>query len=65
MLNLLYYGCHIINMQDNATCQYIDICLFQLDDIAQVVHNLSYNKQNWKDVEEKYPKFEQQESKGV
>ncbi|XP_072396702.1 glycine--tRNA ligase [Diabrotica undecimpunctata] len=36
-----------------------------LDDIAQVVHNLSYSKQSWKDIESKYPKFEQQESKAV
>ncbi|KAJ8946487.1 hypothetical protein NQ314_008881 [Rhamnusium bicolor] len=36
-----------------------------LDDIATVVHNLSYSKQNWSDIESKYPKFEQQESKGV
>ncbi|XP_050515936.1 glycine--tRNA ligase [Diabrotica virgifera virgifera] len=36
-----------------------------LDDIAQVVHNLSYSKQSWDDIESKYPKFEQQESKAV
>ncbi|KAI4465245.1 glycyl-trna synthetase/dna polymerase subunit gamma-2 [Holotrichia oblita] len=35
-----------------------------LDEIAKVVHNLSYNKLTWKEVENKYPKFEQQESKG-
>nr|CAH7749238.1 unnamed protein product [Callosobruchus chinensis] len=35
-----------------------------LDDIASVVHNLSYSKQSWSDIEAKYPKFEQQESKG-
>ncbi|XP_063901942.1 glycine--tRNA ligase isoform X1 [Zophobas morio] len=36
-----------------------------LNEIAGVVHNLSYSKQTWNDVENKYPKFEQQESKGV
>ncbi|XP_056644958.1 glycine--tRNA ligase [Diorhabda sublineata] len=36
-----------------------------LEDIATVVHNLSYSKQTWSDIENKYPKFEQQESKGV
>ncbi|RZB39530.1 glycine--tRNA ligase [Asbolus verrucosus] len=36
-----------------------------VDDIAQVLHNLAYSKQTWSNVESKYPKFEQQESKGV
>nr|CAI5831407.1 unnamed protein product [Callosobruchus analis] len=35
-----------------------------LDDIASVVHNLSYSKQSWSDIEAKYPKLEQQGSKG-
>ncbi|XP_022919246.2 glycine--tRNA ligase [Onthophagus taurus] len=35
-----------------------------LDDIAQVVHDLSYSKRTWNEIEEVYPKFEQQESKG-
>ncbi|GJQ70276.1 Aats-gly [Trypoxylus dichotomus] len=35
-----------------------------LDEIAQVVHDLSYNKLTWEEVENKYPKFEQQENKG-
>ncbi|XP_076271127.1 glycine--tRNA ligase isoform X1 [Rhynchophorus ferrugineus] len=35
-----------------------------LDEISTVVHNLSYNKQSWSDIENKYPKFEQQENKG-
>ncbi|KAJ8985813.1 hypothetical protein NQ317_012053 [Molorchus minor] len=36
-----------------------------VEEIALVVHNLSYSKQSWNDIERKYPKFEQQESKGV
>ncbi|CAG9813907.1 unnamed protein product [Phaedon cochleariae] len=36
-----------------------------LDDIAVTVHNLSYSKESWSDIERKYPKFEQQENKGV
>ncbi|KRT81374.1 tRNA synthetase [Oryctes borbonicus] len=35
-----------------------------LDEIAQIVHDLSYNKLTWQEVENKYPKFEQQENKG-
>ncbi|XP_066147370.1 glycine--tRNA ligase [Euwallacea fornicatus] len=34
-----------------------------LNEIATVVHNLSYNKETWTGVESKYPKFEQQEGK--
>jgi glycyl-tRNA synthetase len=36
-----------------------------LDEIAGVLHDLSYNKQTWDDIENKYPRFEQQESKGI
>ncbi|KAJ8917523.1 hypothetical protein NQ315_005572 [Exocentrus adspersus] len=36
-----------------------------LTDIATVVHNLAYSKISWNDVEGLYPKFEQQETKGV
>ncbi|XP_030761384.1 glycine--tRNA ligase [Sitophilus oryzae] len=35
-----------------------------LSEIATVVHNLAYSKQSWSEIEKKYPKFEQQESKG-
>lgn len=41
------------------------LLFFQLEDIAQAVHNLAYSKQSWYDIEKKYPKFEQQESKSV
>ncbi|XP_066260516.1 glycine--tRNA ligase [Euwallacea similis] len=34
-----------------------------LKEIATVVHNLSYSKETWTDVENKYPKFEQQKGK--
>lgn len=33
-----------------------------LDEIAEVVRNLSYSKIGWADVAAKYPKFEQQEA---
>lgn len=33
-----------------------------LDDIADVVRGLAYNKSEWSEVEAKYPKFEQQEA---
>ncbi|XP_060516958.1 glycine--tRNA ligase [Cylas formicarius] len=33
-----------------------------LQDVAKVVHNLSYNKEVWSDIESRYPKFEQQEN---
>ncbi|CAH1105236.1 unnamed protein product [Psylliodes chrysocephalus] len=36
-----------------------------VEDIATVVHNLSYSKQTWNNIESKYPKFEQQETKAV
>nr|XP_023015051.1 glycine--tRNA ligase [Leptinotarsa decemlineata] len=36
-----------------------------LDEIASTIHNLSYNKESWSDIEEKYPRFEQQENKAV
>jgi glycyl-tRNA synthetase len=34
-----------------------------LKEIAGVVRDLSYGKIKWTDVEAKYPKFEQQETK--
>ena len=37
--------------------------LFQLNEIAAVVRDLSNGKTTWTDVEAKYPKFEQQETK--
>lgn len=37
----------------------------QLDEVAEVVHDLAYGKRVWADIEKQYPKFEQQESKGV
>ncbi|XP_022820643.1 glycine--tRNA ligase [Spodoptera litura] len=36
-----------------------------LDDVAAVVRDLSNSKISWSDVEQKYPKFEQQETKGA
>ncbi|XP_018325020.1 glycine--tRNA ligase [Agrilus planipennis] len=36
-----------------------------LDDIPMVIHNLSAGKVTWNDIEARYPKFEQQESKGA
>lgn len=36
-----------------------------LSEIASVVHNLAYSKLSWAEVEGRYPKFEQQEAKGV
>ncbi|CAH0556631.1 unnamed protein product [Brassicogethes aeneus] len=36
-----------------------------MSDVATVVHNLAYSKQEWSDIQSKYPKFEAQESKGV
>ncbi|CAG9858491.1 unnamed protein product [Phyllotreta striolata] len=36
-----------------------------VDDIAKVVHDLAYSKQSWGEIESKYPKFEQQESKEI
>jgi glycyl-tRNA synthetase len=33
-----------------------------LDEIAEVVRDLSFSKAEWSDVAAKYPKFEQQES---
>lgn len=39
--------------------------MFQLSEIANVVHNLAYSKLSWADVEARYPKFEQQEAKGI
>jgi glycyl-tRNA synthetase len=33
-----------------------------LDDIADVVRNLSYSKASWEEISAKYPKFEQQEA---
>lgn len=33
-----------------------------LDDIADVVRNLSYSKTSWEEISSKYPKFEQQET---
>lgn len=33
-----------------------------LDEIAEVVRDLSFNKTEWSNVAAKYPKFEQQES---
>lgn len=33
-----------------------------LDDLADVVRNLAYEKIQWSDVASKYPKFEQQEA---
>lgn len=34
-----------------------------IEDVAEVVRNLAFSKAEWADVEAKYPKFEQQESK--
>ena len=34
-----------------------------IDEVADVVRNLAFSKNEWSDVEAKYPKFEQQESK--
>lgn len=36
---------------------------FQLEEVAQVVHNLANNKQTWSDIQSKFPKFEQQDKK--
>lgn len=33
-----------------------------IDDIADVVRNLSYSKTTWEEISAKYPKFEQQET---
>lgn len=33
-----------------------------LEDIANVVRDLSFSKRTWADIEGKYPKFEQQEA---
>lgn len=33
-----------------------------LEEIAEVVRNLSYGKASWAEISSKYPKFEQQEA---
>ncbi|XP_019870544.2 glycine--tRNA ligase [Aethina tumida] len=36
-----------------------------LSEVALVVHNLAYSKQTWEEIQNKYPRFEQQESKSA
>lgn len=52
---------HSVTLRERDSMAQVRIPLI---DIAEVVHNLSYSKSSWKNVEEKYPKFEQQENKG-
>ncbi|CAG9767523.1 unnamed protein product [Ceutorhynchus assimilis] len=52
---------HSITLRERDSMAQVRI---PLSDIATVLHNLSYSKQSWMDIESKYPKFEQQESKG-
>jgi len=49
-----------VTLRERDSMQQVRIAL---DEIAQVVHNLSYMKQSWADIESKYPKFETQENK--
>lgn len=43
----------------------LNILSLQLEDAAKIVHDLSYSKATWQDMESRYPKFEQQENKNV
>lgn len=52
---------HSVTLRERDSMNQVRI---PLSDIATVVHNLSYSKVSWADVEAKYPKFEQQETKG-
>ncbi|KAH1013642.1 hypothetical protein HUJ04_002607 [Dendroctonus ponderosae] len=52
---------HTVTLRERDSMTQVRI---PLTEIADVVHNLAYNKQSWTVVQNKYPKFEQQESKG-
>ncbi|XP_050307037.1 glycine--tRNA ligase isoform X2 [Anthonomus grandis grandis] len=51
---------HSVSLRERDSMTQVRI---PLSDIATVVHNLAYSKQSWNDIESKYPKFEQQETK--
>ncbi|KAL3281508.1 hypothetical protein HHI36_004715 [Cryptolaemus montrouzieri] len=51
---------HSVTLRERDSMNQVRI---PVHEIATVVHNLSYNKDTWKNIEEKYPKFEQQDAK--
>ncbi|KAK9888649.1 hypothetical protein WA026_000877 [Henosepilachna vigintioctopunctata] len=51
---------HSVTLRERDSMNQVRI---PLDEVAAIVHNLSYNKDSWENIEKKYPKFEQQDSK--
>ena len=50
---------HSVTLRERDTMSQVRI---PLDEIADVVRSLAYNKIEWEEVAAKYPKFEQQEA---
>lgn len=50
---------HSVTLRERDSMEQVRI---PLSEIAEVVRNLAFSKIEWKDVESKYPKFEQQET---
>ncbi|XP_017784623.1 PREDICTED: glycine--tRNA ligase isoform X2 [Nicrophorus vespilloides] len=53
---------HSVTLRERDSMNQVRI---PLEEIAQVIHELSYNKTKWTIVEGKYPKFDQQENKAT
>lgn len=51
---------HSVTLRERDSMNQVRI---PLEDVADVVRNLAFSKTEWSEVEAKYPKFEQQESK--
>lgn len=53
---------HTVTLRERDSMNQVRI---PIEEVAEIVRNLSCSKMEWPEVEAKYPKFEQQESKSA